>query len=108
MSERAYVCRLTEREAQARRETIVRALFTRARRVERRADGLRVELPGDDDALEQACAFVASERRCCPFLTFHVRAAPDAAAIELRIEGPEETVPMLHAELGLAERAEDG
>jgi hypothetical protein len=50
-------------------------------------------------------AFVADERRCCPFLTFALTLAPDGGPLWLQLTGPGPIKAFLHAELGVAPTA---
>jgi hypothetical protein len=47
-------------------------------------------------------AFVADERRCCPFLTFTLTLAPDGGPLWLRVTGHGEIKAFLQAEFGVA------
>jgi hypothetical protein len=53
------------------------------------------------DKLVELLRFIDNERKCCPFMTFHLRIAPQAGPIWLRMTGPQGTREALHAELSL-------
>lgn len=53
------------------------------------------------DALEPLSRFLLNERKCCPFLSFALEAAPAGGPVWLRLAGPEGTRDFLDAELGL-------
>ena len=63
------------------------------------ATGLEFQLP--PDSLGDIARFVANERKCCPFMTFDIKVAPDGGAITLRMTGPAGTREVLEAELDL-------
>lgn len=54
------------------------------------------------DHYPDVAAFVADERRCCPFLTFTLTLAPDGGPLWLHLTGPGEIKAFLQAELGVA------
>lgn len=49
--------------------------------------------------LESVAAFVANERKCCPFLTFELTVHPAEGPVWLRLSGPPGTRDFLAAEL---------
>jgi len=51
------------------------------------------------EMLHDVAAFVANERKCCPFLVFRIDVHADAGPLWLTIEGPEGTRVFLDAEL---------
>ena len=53
------------------------------------------------DILAELLRFIDNERKCCPFLTFHLQIGPQAGPIWLRMTGPEGTREVLRAELSL-------
>jgi hypothetical protein len=60
-------------------------------------DGYAFRFPAA--ALPLVAAFVAGERRCCPFLTFVVEVPPGEAPIRLRLTGSPEAKAVIAAEL---------
>lgn len=72
-------------EQRARHSSNAETLLTGARAVVETAAGYAFRLPADAATLQQAAAFVAAERRCCPFFRFDltVRGGEDAAWLEL-------------------------
>ena len=73
-------------DQRAGHEALARDLFGRAV-VEQRElpDGHAFRIDAAD--YELAAAFVANERRCCPFFHFQLDLAPDAGPVWLRITG---------------------
>jgi hypothetical protein len=53
------------------------------------------------DKLVELVRFIDNERKCCPFMTFHLQIGPQAGPIWLRMTGPEGTREVLQAELSL-------
>jgi hypothetical protein len=53
-------------------------------------------------ALAAVERFVASERKCCPFVSFEIRFNGAEQAVWLKMTGPEGTRELLEAELPLA------
>jgi hypothetical protein len=53
------------------------------------------------DKLVELVRFIDNERKCCPFMTFHLQIGPQAEPIWLRMTGPEGTREVLQAELSL-------
>lgn len=49
--------------------------------------------------LHDIAAFVANERKCCPFLEFRIDVHADGGPVWLTMEGPEGTRAFLDAEL---------
>lgn len=63
------------------------------------ADGYAFRFP--PSAYDQAVAFVANERRCCPFIRFELDVAADHGPLTLRMTGRPGVKAVLAAELGL-------
>jgi hypothetical protein len=53
------------------------------------------------DKLVELVRFIDNERKCCPFMIFHLQIGPQAGPIWLRMTGPEGTREVLQAELSL-------
>jgi len=51
------------------------------------------------DAFEDVARFVATERRCCPFLTFTLELSPAGGPLWLHLAGPAGARAVLDAEL---------
>jgi hypothetical protein len=97
------VCALTGPELAARREQVVRVLFSAVSEVRELPDGYALAFPGGAEWLTQLAEFIAFERACCPFFTFELRCEPQRGPIWLTVHGPEGTKEMFQAELPLAE-----
>lgn len=55
----------------------------------------------DAEALIDVARFIASERKCCPFLAFELKVTSTDGPLTLRLTGPRGTRDVLEAELGL-------
>jgi hypothetical protein len=53
------------------------------------------------DQFVELVRFIDNERKCCPFMTFHLQIGHQAGPIWLRMTGPEGTREALQAELSL-------
>ncbi len=80
-------CLLSEREYAIRGEEIAGGLFAAVEEVAELPDGYGYRLSGDDSQLEPLLAFIAAERRCCPFLTFEIAFEPYGGRLWLRMRG---------------------
>ena len=82
-------CLLSEREQAIRGEEIAANLFTHVTVTEELSDGYGFRFDDPDAHLAAILAFVAAERRCCPFLAFEVAFAPHGGPLWLRLRGSE-------------------
>jgi hypothetical protein len=87
MAEETIACLLSEREMAARGELLAHELFPGVEAVEELADGYAYRFPGDEAWTANVLAFVAAERRCCPFFTFEVVFTPHRGPLWLRLRG---------------------
>src|SRR5450631_2697378 len=74
----------TEREQQAATFEQLRHLVLA---VEELPAGWALRLPTSDDTLQLVLAFIANERRCCPFFDFTLNVTADAGPTWLRLTG---------------------
>ena len=56
----------------------------------------------DAEHYPAVAAFVAGERRCCPFLRFRLDVTPNAGPVWLQLTAAGDARPFLRAELGIA------
>jgi hypothetical protein len=81
--------------------------FVLARQLLNKQAAERADLPDGyafrfaDDKLVELVRFIDNERKCCPFMTFHLQVGPQAGPIWLRMTGPVGTREVLQAELSL-------
>jgi hypothetical protein len=84
---RPIACLLSEAEQARRGAEVAEQIFGHV--IERREldDGYAFRLPGDGEWFDRVAAFVAAERRCCPFFRFEIVSEPDAGPIWLTLRG---------------------
>jgi hypothetical protein len=99
--EGALVCSLSNAKFRRRAATLLARFKTGRVAVEEVERGYAFRFPGDGKWLVLAGAVMASERRCCPFLTFELLAEANLGAVTVRITGPEGTKEFLRETLGL-------
>ena len=80
-------CLLSEAEQAQRGEEIAEQLFGQVAETRELDDGYAFRLPGDGEWFERVAAFVAAERRCCPFFRFEIVAEPEAGPLWLTLRG---------------------
>lgn len=102
MTEAPLACDLTVLEPKLRAEHMALAGYllheAMAERIELE-DGYAFRFPAE--LFDKLAAFVANERRCCPFLRFELIVEPDGGPLTLRITGRLGAKEVLRAELGL-------
>jgi hypothetical protein len=78
-------------------------LFQSVQTIHETENGFEFMFPNSDAAenMTKLAEFIFNERRCCPFLEFTLRIAPDMP-ISLLLTGPEGTQEFLHAEFNEA------
>lgn len=64
------------------------------------ANGIELQLPGDNNTLVDAVRFISHERECCPFFTFTLEAKTVSDPVMLRLTGAEGVKEFLLAEFG--------
>ncbi|MFD0695365.1 hypothetical protein ACFQZT_14775 [Paenibacillus sp. GCM10027628] len=74
-------------------------LEARRLRVTEIEKGYEYQFPGDPDTLRLLIEWVSLERKCCPFLTFTVRASREEEPIWLPLTGNEEAKTFLSQEI---------
>ena len=88
-------CTLLPDELRAAGAELIPGLAARAATVEALADGLRLTFAPSDGVVADIARVIDRERRCCRFLHFALRVAPDGGPIALDITGPAGTREML-------------
>lgn len=91
----------------AEREDHIRTttqIFQSVQAIHEAENGFEFMFPNFDEAdnITQLAEFIFNERRCCPFLEFTLKIAPNDAPISLLLTGPEGTQEFLRAEFGEA------
>lgn len=81
-------CGLSSPERAARLDELRATIFAACQAVEETADGYAFAFTGD--VAPQLLDFVASERECCPFLTFDLHLPPANESLYLELSGNDE------------------
>jgi len=100
-SDLPIACNLTEPELAKRRNEIAKEIFSDCKQINELDDGYEFRFEGSDIWLDKLAEFVAFERRCCPFFSFHLIFEPNQSAILLRIQGAEGTKDFIKEELNI-------
>jgi hypothetical protein len=91
----SLACLLTGEDLAARGE-VVRPLMASYQKLQELEDGYAFQFPGESEWIERVVAFIAEERKCCPFFTFELRYEPNMGPIWLCLRGSEEIKVILH------------
>ena len=91
-------CKLTAPEFRQRKATLIKEIKRRMLSRHQVPDGFVYMFENSSDNLGLVNDFVAAERLCCDFLSFHINTSP---GLQLTITGPEGTKDFVSAELGL-------
>ncbi len=88
--EAQIACKLTDEQAQKRREELSRELFLGCQKVEELDDGYEFVFPGGAEWAARIVSFLVEERECCPFFAFEMVFEPYGGPISVRMRGPME------------------
>jgi hypothetical protein len=88
-------CTLDDSEMARRRADLRTGVLSEAQHVQPLANGYQWRFSSAPNLCTRLAAVIDAERHCCPFLTFDIRAGPDAGDIQLTVTGPEGTVEFL-------------
>jgi hypothetical protein len=80
-------CLLSERDYAIRGEELARGIFAAVGEVAELPDGYAYRFVSDEAILASLLAFIAAERRCCPFLAFELAFLPHGGPIWLKMRG---------------------
>jgi hypothetical protein len=80
-------CLLSEREAAICGDELVTGLFAAIEELSELPDGYGYRFTSEGTQLEPLLEFIASERRCCPFLTFELAFEAHDGPLWLRLRG---------------------
>jgi len=108
--QRPIACDLTVFQPDERQHHTARSqeLFSRCFAVRDLPDGLAFLFSAEDVIWQTIVAWVAKERRCCPFLSFEVIVPPSGGPVELRLRGPQGTKELLRRELDARRNSQAG
>lgn len=89
---------LSSEERTAHQERIAELFGNLVRETRELADGFAFRFDGEHYPL--LAAFIADERKCCPFLSFRLEVAPEQGPVWLQLTAPGDVKPFLVEELG--------
>ena len=90
MNEQPITCTLPIDELNRRKSFELKELVEGSLRVQELENGYELDFPSDDAWFTNLTSFIATERRCCPFLHFELVILPDHAPLSMRVLGSAE------------------
>jgi hypothetical protein len=88
MTDLPVACTLSPEALRIRVSDLGFGILGRAIATEPLEQGRRWRFESEPDLFAQLAVVIDSERRCCPFLTFTVEAAPALGEVVLQVTGP--------------------
>lgn len=95
-----FTCKLTSKELQARKATIIAGLKRQVLEKRDLANGFAYKFEGSDAMIDELSAFIKTERRCCNFFDFSLEVKGGGAETWLHISGPDGAREFIASELG--------
>lgn len=84
-----------------------RLLVQQRKAIRPASDGYEFIFTNNPETLTQLTEFIANERRCCQFLEFTLKTAPNHESVSLTLTGPEGTQEFLREEFTLPRTSGD-
>jgi len=97
---KSLTCKLTTRELQERKRTVIADLKAALLERVEIANGMRYKFPGADRDIEKLVSFIKTERMCCGFFTFTLIVSEDDQPVWLELTGPEGVKDFIREEVG--------
>ena len=97
--ESKVVCKLTTRQLQKRKATVIADLKAHVISRQELDSGYSFKFKATDEILDKLNVFIKTERQCCSFFTFQLTV--DESNAILNITGPEEAKELLKLEVDL-------
>lgn len=97
----ALVCKLTPKELQARKATVLESLRKQVIEKKELDNGFSYRFTNTDQVLDELTDFIKTERQCCDFFDFSLSILSDDNAIWLSLTGPKNAKDFIKAELNL-------
>ena len=94
-------CKLTTRELQERRETVLAGLRKQVLEKKELENGYAFRFTGSDKMIDELTEFAKSERQCCDFFTFNLSITGDTSSVWFAITGPKEAKEFIQTEMEL-------
>lgn len=100
-SKQVLACKLTSPEMQERKATVIASLRKKIIEKKEISNGFSYKFKGTDEVLDELSAFIKTERLCCDFFDFTIKANGDASYSWLTISGPKGAKEFIKTELEL-------
>ena len=97
----ALVCKLTSKELQERKATVLASLRNQVLEKRELSNGFAFKFTGTDQMIDELPEFVKTERQCCDFFTFNLSLSGDGSEAWLELTGPEGTKDFIASEIEL-------
>lgn len=97
----ALACKLTSKELQARKATVLESLRKQVIEKKELASGYSYKFDNSDKMLDELTEFIKTERQCCDFFDFALSIVSDEGAIWLSLTGPKNAKEFIKTELNL-------
>lgn len=97
----ALVCKLTTKELQLRKETVLESLRKQVMEKKELPNGFSYRFDNTDKMLDELTEFIKTEKQCCDFFDFGLSIVSDDNAIWLSLTGPKNAKNFIKAELNL-------
>lgn len=97
----ALVCKLTTKELQLRKETVLESLRKQVMEKKELPNGFSYKFDNTDKMLDELTEFIKTERQCCDFFDFGLSIVSDENTIWLSLTGPKNAKNFIKAELNL-------
>ncbi|PLK44910.1 hypothetical protein [Emticicia sp. TH156] len=95
------VCKLTSKELQARKATVLESLRKQVIEKKELASGYSYKFDNSDKMLDELTEFIKTERQCCDFFDFALSIISDEGTIWLSLTGPKNAKEFIKTELNL-------
>jgi hypothetical protein len=99
--EEALVCKLTPKELQTRKATVLESLRKQVIEKKELTNGYSYKFDNSDKMLDELTDFIKTERQCCDFFDFSLAILSDDNTIWLSLTGPKNAKDFIKAELNL-------
>jgi hypothetical protein len=94
-------CKLTSKELQQRKETIIASIKRQILEKKELESGYSYKFAGSDSVVDSLSEFIKTERLCCDFFDFGLNIKGNASTAWLTITGPKGAKQFIASELGL-------
>ena len=97
----ALTCKLTSKELQQRKETIIASIKRQILEKKELENGYSYKFSASDSIVDSLSDFIKTERLCCNFFDFGLNIKGNASIAWLTITGPKGAKEFITSELGL-------